>query len=755
MGINMPKKYRRKASKGDDEKLISETFDCGIAAVRKSCRNKNAAKIYDLDGVILKRRKAAALTYLDQVRKRYAGAFPKSELDHTWAKQNCAMGHSVDGLDHFYHFTLATAIWMLDTLKHSGRMEDAFQYFTQDAQRLDAIRLPDIFDPCHDDMVIRGMMELIQERDERDNPFQWYISDATARRRSPVDHSTPPADPVNLTSRERFNAVMGMIHPARKERAASRFEEKLWEFFDLFFRCAKEPAESCVSLQEQSEKLFQECLTLHSEIYADRGEGKKLFSVSAALNPQSIPLHPANLMMPSFDVMQALDSLPYGGGLQEGGYDRLVRMSKQGLHMQDEWDKAEETLSCLLCTAHMAPLMTRIELEDGLGAEITDQLLAFEVEDPYEICFGYLCLIEAGSDLPWLYNASLAVLIAAVRKLPWNALNEGPEVLGETDEYCEDAEGDDPYGSESDTPSEEQTVAEPKDWNHKKAAIYRLAYSDKPLLGPDELSESKRRVNLPQLIYGLTGIVMPRNVSDFDGMAEELTEAGMEPGLAKGMELYLQLAFETQYSSEARELLLQSDRFQSPGGLYDETRETIPDAEAVNMETLRHSLKDARAEIDSLRTELHQARKEGEAKRKEADRVLGEAAGERQELVSLRELIYRQANDAEYEDVPNQGETALPYTPKKRIVVFGGHDTWLKAIRPMLPGVTFVPKEQNPNVNMIRAAETVWIQPNALSHKHYYKIINIVRQNQIPVHYFGYASAQKCAQQLAEDDRGE
>ena len=105
--------------------------------------------------------------------------------------------------------------------------------------------------------------------------------------------------------------------------------------------------------------------------------------------------------------------------------------------------------------------------------------------------------------------------------------------------------------------------------------------------------------------------------------------------------------------------------------------------------------------------------------------------------------------------MPNQGETALPYTPKKRIVVFGGHDTWLKAIRPMLPGVTFVPKEQNPNVNMIRAAETVWIQPNALSHKHYYKIINIVRQNQIPVHYFGYASAQKCAQQLAEDDRGE
>lgn len=61
-------------------------------------------------------------------------------------------------------------------------------------------------------------------------------------------------------------------------------------------------------------------------------------------------------------------------------------------------------------------------------------------------------------------------------------------------------------------------------------------------------------------------------------------------------------------------------------------------------------------------------------------------------------------------------------------------------------------ERKNPNANMIRAAETVWIQPNALSHANYYKIINIVRQNQIPVYYFGYASAQKCALQLAKFD---
>lgn len=88
-----------------------------------------------------------------------------------WAVQNSAMGHSIDGLDHLYYFTAATAIWMLDALKRSGRLRNAYPYFVKDAQRLDAIRMPDMFDPCHDDLVIRGMMELIQERDERDNPF--------------------------------------------------------------------------------------------------------------------------------------------------------------------------------------------------------------------------------------------------------------------------------------------------------------------------------------------------------------------------------------------------------------------------------------------------------------------------------------------------------------------------------------------------------------------------------------------------------
>ena len=95
---------------------------------------------------------------------------------------------------------------------------------------------------------------------------------------------------------------------------------------------------------------------------------------------------------------------------------------------------------------------------------------------------------------------------------------------------------------------------------------------------------------------------------------------------------------------------------------------------------------------------------------------------------------------------------ALPWQVKRRVVVFGGHDSWRKAVKPLLPGARFYDREVLPDINAIRGADVVWLQVNALSHKYYYRIIDTARRNDIPVRYFGSASAQKCAVQLALDE---
>ena len=57
------------------------------------------------------------------------------------------------------------------------------------------------------------------------------------------------------------------------------------------------------------------------------------------------------------------------------------------------------------------------------------------------------------------------------------------------------------------------------------------------------------------------------------------------------------------------------------------------------------------------------------------------------------------------------------------------------------------------NINIIRSAERIWIQANALSHSQYYRIVDAARQYKKPVRYFTYASASKGAMQVMMTDQ--
>ena len=83
----------------------------------------------------------------------------------------------------------------------------------------------------------------------------------------------------------------------------------------------------------------------------------------------------------------------------------------------------------------------------------------------------------------------------------------------------------------------------------------------------------------------------------------------------------------------------------------------------------------------------------------------------------------------------------------------GGHEAWIKEIKPKLPDVRFVHREMIPYADMIRRADVVWIQTNAMSHSYYYKIIDETRKHGIRVRYFSYDSAQKCAEPIVADEK--
>jgi len=97
----------------------------------------------------------------------------------------------------------------------------------------------------------------------------------------------------------------------------------------------------------------------------------------------------------------------------------------------------------------------------------------------------------------------------------------------------------------------------------------------------------------------------------------------------------------------------------------------------------------------------------------------------------------------------------MRYEVKNPTVVFGGHDTWLKTIKPMLSGnIRFIGREQvGFDKALFRKTDVIWIQHNSLSHKQFYRVINGARIHNIPVFYFSNASAKICASQVEEKDK--
>jgi len=129
-----------------------------------------------------------------------------------------------------------------------------------------------------------------------------------------------------------------------------------------------------------------------------------------------------------------------------------------------------------------------------------------------------------------------------------------------------------------------------------------------------------------------------------------------------------------------------------------------------------------------------------------------EEANTAQELTDLRDLVFHQQENMYLDNEPDD-QISFPYHTQNRIVVFGGHETWSREMRPKLPDVRFVDRTMVPNADMIRRADVVWIQTNAISHGYYYKIIDEVRKYDVRVRYFSYASAQKCAEQIVADEK--
>ena len=122
-------------------------------------------------------------------------------------------------------------------------------------------------------------------------------------------------------------------------------------------------------------------------------------------------------------------------------------------------------------------------------------------------------------------------------------------------------------------------------------------------------------------------------------------------------------------------------------------------------------------------------------------------------MSDLRELVFT-FNQGEELDLDESSidniDSRIPYETVRNTIIIGGHPTWLKGIKPMLPNVKFIDNVQS--ALQIKNADVIWLQTNAMNHSNFYKVVDIAKTNGIPIRYFTSSSATKCVAQLISED---
>ena len=331
----------------------------------------------------------------------------------------------------------------------------------------------------------------------------------------------------------------------------------------------------------------------------------------------------------------------------------------------------------------------------------------FFVSDPFAVCFAFFYMLDTGSDLPWIYSVSGYLMDICGCELPWFC----PEQTQISDGNSEDE-------------NLEAGQAASVDW-------YGRYYENLGIQDPN----TRNCRNLAQILYSLTGCMLPRGM-DMESVGQALRQYGIRDEAAAQALMHCKRALE-----EAK----------------DRSRASLVEEEAVDTHTadeLMERIRELEAENKRLRQNERTAYHEAETLRRDLEELQAASELDRQELANLRECQYLRNQEEASECEEAAADVTFPYTARKRTVVFGGHDSWAREIKPKLSGVTFVDRHRLPDKNLIRNADVVWLQSNAMNHGTYYRIIDEVRKYNIPVMYFSHASAQKCAEQLALADCG-
>ena len=698
--FDLPVPDKERVLRRDWDRYITGIFNRYRASVKKD-NDKCYFESQDISEAYIARRKEVILRHLDEVHARYR------EHDGKWMPNwicdsfvnVCINSGGYAESERLFNWATAAAIWILDkTANDAGKRQKLYELLPRNAELFEDLYRMDFRDSRYDTDLILSVLYLIYNRngeveyDAQDDPRIALPNPAMKTKET----SAPP-------QRKNFDAMMALIPQEEKDAAAAWLKELYWVWLDRFYEISFPYIETNDYFNEKQIKNAEQYNLIVEEVRKKLEEQDKKPAKKPA--PCKLALQPANF---SLDQMLAMKS-PFPPMLSreeslEAFYERKM---KQVDMLMEDYGQIIQCLDANIDELNYKTMNFALECEDFM----------FEDIDPFELCFALLYLIEQDDDLPWLYGPCIGLMTAICKNLPWG--------IGEYKE-----ERDYFWIADEKVEFEKKYDAPAPDWNKRK-------YSRK--------GEPPR--SMAQLVYELTGSLIPRDTHLYDGYYRMLKKHGV--GSKDGAVLLT--AMTTLATSEHK---IPADNLDD-WWTYDEAEDELDEVmkEADENEELVRQLRD---QVKQLRISLHEAEKNARDAARELDLEKKDHEADRRELADLRELVFnREQNEQTEEPEPEEKEDLFPYEVKKTTLVFGGHDNWLKSIKLLLTGdIRFISKDQDAfDAGMLRKAEVIWLQPNCMSHKQFYKVMDHARQWKKQVRYFSNVSAVKSATQVMENDR--
>ena len=690
--------------------------------IRNAKENENIDKsLYealDYDSVRQKRRIMAVLGTLEQVKSLVGEHKIKNPevftVENEWIDINAYPLAGYDLEERYTCSAFAAAIWMLDQLSYAGELKNVdFVAGTELTSRIPL--MPDVWDLCHSSEVILNMMNAIYLRNGNNQFYSINGKEETIRIYMSEDLAKGTIRRTQEANKV-YQQILSLIPKQVIDKAIAHYEQVYWDWVRRYFQAR-------ILLAEVEDKCHTEVLRLGSE-------------AKAAVKSRDIPEKPANTLnclnyasginLPSFpELMAELDNSAERIKLFQESTGSPLRINA----LRNSVIEIEEQIERYWHMVGFIPQWTYEQTKDFFSEEIADIWKDFDTGDPYEMAFAFMYLLDNGSDLPWCYFPGTNIHTCCAGKLPWtrvrhNSLNDG------IFNHYDPESGDIKAGPADIQLPKRIKVPELEDW-------YKLSYTNRE-------EESPELYNLAQVIYEATGCMMPRKLDRYVPALKTLDKYGITGKRALHPLLYCMT-------------LLGESKYQTSGICLDDVLFTDEEEKTEQIQT--ESVEELHKQIVSLKKELQKQKQQAYDSSREArdlrmryESMAQLTANDVQELHDLRELIFHQQEGSFDSAIPSNNIT-FPYMSGNRIVVFGGHDSWTREIKPKLPNVRFVDRTVVPNANLIRNADVIWIQTNALCHPHFYKIVDEAKKYSVPIRYFSYASPIKCAEQLVEQDR--